>query len=174
MSRNSSERHPPDGPPVCTALNGLNSPPPISKIIFLSVVPIGTSISPVRRTRPTRENVFVPLQASVPKSVYQSAPRRMIFAIVPRVSTLLIIVGLPHNPATAGNGGRVRGIPLLPSIEAISAVSSPQTKAPAPSFILISRLNPEPRIFSPISPSSSIWEIAFSRRLIASGYSARI
>ena len=44
-------------------------------------------------------------------------------------------VGLPHRPDCAGNGGRKRGIPRRPSTDAISAVSSPQTKAPAPSLM---------------------------------------
>src|SRR3972149_1464243 len=49
--------------------------------------------------------------------------------ILANVSTLLMLVGFPQSPATAGKGGRVRGIPRRPSIEAIRAVSSPQTKA---------------------------------------------
>jgi len=49
-----------------------------------------------------------------------------------RVSTLFRTLGLAHRPATAGKGGRGRGMPRLPSMEVISAVSSPQTKAPAP------------------------------------------
>jgi hypothetical protein len=44
-------------------------------------------------------------------------------------------VGLPQRPDTAGKGGRGRGSPRLPSIEARRAVSSPQTKAPAPSLM---------------------------------------
>ena len=44
-----------------------------------------------------------------------------------KVSTLLITVGLPHNPLVVGNGGLCFGCPLSPSIEAIIAVSSPQT-----------------------------------------------
>ena len=40
---------PPEGPPVCTALNCLPSgmPPPMSKMISRSVMPMGTSIRPV-------------------------------------------------------------------------------------------------------------------------------
>ena len=38
----------------------------------------------------------------------------------------------PRPPFTAGKGGRGRGIPRLPSMEFSRAVSSPQTKAPAP------------------------------------------
>ena len=60
-----------------------------------------------------------------------------------KVSTLLSTVGLPHRPLTAGNGGRGRGSPRLPSMEAISAVSSPQTNAPAP--MRISRSKSKPR-----------------------------
>ena len=60
----------------------------------------------------------------------------MIHGTLEQVSTLLMLVGLPQRPLTAGNGGRVRGMPRLPSMEAMSAVSSPQTKAPAPSLIL--------------------------------------
>ncbi len=44
------------------------------------------------------------------------------------------------EPDVAGNGGRERGIPRLPSIEPISAVSSPQTNAPAPSRMWMSKL----------------------------------
>ncbi|MND06390.1 hypothetical protein D3C83_277370 [compost metagenome] len=42
------------------------------------------------------------------------------------VSTLLIVVGMPKSPAAAGKGGLIRGLPRLPSIEFIRAVSSPQ------------------------------------------------
>ena len=45
-------------------------------------------------------------------------------------------VGQFQSPLVAGNGGRARGIPRRPSIEAMSAVSSPHTNAPAPSFSL--------------------------------------
>ena len=46
----------------------------------------------------------------------------------------VVIVGwlAPQAGLTAGKGGRGRGSPRLPSIEAIRAVSSPHTKAPAP------------------------------------------
>jgi hypothetical protein len=64
-----------------------------------------------------------------------SAPRRIIHGTIARVSTLLMSVGLPHKPDCAGNGGRKRGIPRRTSTDAIRAVSSPQTKAPAPSLM---------------------------------------
>ena len=65
----------------------------------------------------------------------QSAPFKRITGTLASVSTLLINVGLPNKPLFAGNGGLDFGIPLSPSIEAKSAVSSPQTNAPAPSLI---------------------------------------
>ncbi len=58
----------------------------------------------------------------------------MIKGTLAQVSTLFILVGLPSSPDWAGNGGRALGMPRFPSMEAISAVSSPQTKAPAPIF----------------------------------------
>ncbi len=58
----------------------------------------------------------------------------MMRGTVARVSTLLMTVGLPHRPLCTGKGGLGMGMPRLPSIEAIMAVSSPQTKAPAPSM----------------------------------------
>jgi len=56
----------------------------------------------------------------------QSAP----FATIPgthaSVSTLCTVVGRPHSPLVAGNGGLERGFARLPSNALISAVSSPQ------------------------------------------------
>ena len=75
-SRCSSVRHPPEGPPICTALNFLPPlmPPPISYIICLNVVPIGTSIRPVFTMFPVSANAFVPGLFSGPMVLYQSAP----------------------------------------------------------------------------------------------------
>src|SRR5437899_3045702 len=39
---------------------------------------------------------------------------------------------MPNTPAAAGKGGLIRGLPRLPSIEFMRAVSSPQMYAPAP------------------------------------------
>ena len=128
---------PPEGPPICTALNFLSFciPPPSLKIISLMLIPIGTSTSPERLIFPARANTFVPLLFSVPYLAYSSEPCNKIQGMLASVSTLLILVGFCHSPDSAGNGGRFLGIPLSPSTEAINAVSSPQTKAPAPSFI---------------------------------------
>ena len=97
----------------------------------------------------------------------------MIHGMLENVSTLLMFVGLPQRPETAGNGGRVRGMPRLPSMEAISAVSSPQTNAPAPSLRCRLNSQPVPKTSLPRNPRSSASATAIVRRLTASGYSAR-
>src|SRR5512134_2937285 len=98
------------------------------------VVPMGTSTSPPLRILPARANTLVPLELPVPQDRKAPAPCVRIQGTLANVSTLLMQVGKPHRPDSVGNGGRTRGIPRLPSMEAISAVSSPQTNAPAPSF----------------------------------------
>jgi len=69
-----------------------------------------------------------------------------------RVSTLLIVVGMPNRPATAGNGGLMRGLPRLPSSEFIIAVSSPQMYAPAPRCSTMSTRLPLPYALAPSAP----------------------
>ena len=44
-----------------------------------------------------------------------------------RVSTLLTTVGFLYNPSVTGKGGLTSTSALLPSIDAINAVSSPHT-----------------------------------------------
>src|SRR6056297_2170071 len=127
---------PPEGPPNCTALNSLSSeiPPPSLKIISWIDIPMGTSTAPPCFIFPVKAKTFVPLLFSVPYFENDSAPFKIIYGILAKVSTLLIFEGFPHKQASEGNGGRLRGIPLSPSTYALSAVSSPQTKAPSPSF----------------------------------------
>ena len=98
-------------------------------------------------TFPPKANTLVPFDFSVPILAYHSAPFKIILVILAYVSTLLINVGFPNNPSFAGNGGFNLGWPRLPSIDSKSAVSSPQTKAPAPSLISKSKSNPEFHIF---------------------------
>ena len=90
-------------------------------------------------TFPPKAKTLVPLDVSVPMLEYHSAPFRIIWGMFAYVSTLFINVGFPHKPEFAGNGGFKRGWPRLPSIDSSNAVSSPQTKAPAPSLISISK-----------------------------------
>ena len=95
-------------------------------------------------TLPTRLNTLVPALLGEPVSVNQAGPLETMGATLYQVSTLLMFVGLPYRPFWAGNGGRVRGLPDWPSSEAMSAVSSPQTKAPAPSTSWMSKSKPRP------------------------------
>src|SRR5579871_3513129 len=156
---------PPEGPPVCTAFTGfpLAPPPPMSYTKFLIGVPRGISTSPVFCTFPTSENTFVPALLALPVCVNHEGPLITIGAILHQVSTLLMFVGLPHNPFCAGNGGRGRGLPATPSRDAISAVSSPRTNAPAPSTRSMLNLNPRRRMFSPSSPYSFACSIALDK-----------
>src|ERR1035438_4346067 len=97
----------------------------------LSGVLSGISTNPVLVIFPTSENTFVPELFGLPVSLNQAGPLVTMGATLYQVSTLLMFVGSPHRPFCAGNGGRGRGRPAWPSREAISAVSSPQTNAPA-------------------------------------------
>ncbi len=135
---------------------------------------MGTSIRPVLTTLPASAKTLVPLLVSVPTVRNQLAPSRMMTGTLAQVSTLLMSVGLAKSPTAAGYGGRGLGIPRAPSMEWISAVSSPQTKAPAPSRISISNEKFEPRMFSPSKPCDRASSMAFWILLIANGYSARM
>ena len=98
---------PPEGPPICTALNFLPSrmPPPMSKMTSRRVVPMGTSIRPVFTTLPVRAKALVPGLFSVPMLRYQSAPRRMMQGTLAKVSTLLRTVGLCPQAVLDGARG---------------------------------------------------------------------
>ena len=142
-------------------------------IISLIVSPIGTSARPAFLILPASANTLVPFDFSLPIAANASPPFTIIQATLAYVSTLLIFVGFCQYPFCAGKGGFSLGIPLSPSSEAISAVSSPQTNAPAPALILISKSYPDSKMFLPRKPFSLACSIAISSRLIASGYSAR-
>src|SRR5215211_6412156 len=86
--------------------------------------------------------------------LYHAAPLMMISGTAARVSTLLIVVGWPNTPDTAGNGGLMRGFPRWPSSEFISAVSSPQMYAPAPLCTYMSSRFPVPIALAPRIPAS--------------------
>src|SRR5512139_3147646 len=104
-------RQPPEGPPLCTALNFLppRMPPAISKTISRRVMPIGTSARPVLLILPVRQNTLLPLLFSVPLEAYQSPPFLMMNGTLAKVSTLFRQVGFIHRPLWAGNGGLTRG-----------------------------------------------------------------
>jgi len=109
----------------------------------------------------------------VPIAENAAPPLSMIHDTLANVSTLLMFEGLSVNPFSAGNGGLRRGIPRLPSSDSMSAVSSPHTNAPAPALMRSSQENPEPRMSAPRRLAAVASLMAFSRRTIASGYSAR-
>src|SRR6187551_113918 len=112
---------------------------------------------------PQAEMSLVPVDLPIPIFEYASPPSFTIGTTAAIVSTLLTTVGHPQSPATAGNGGLMRGLPLLPSSDSSSAVSSPQIYAPAPACTYISRSYPDPKIFFPSNPAAYASLIAFSK-----------
>ena len=167
--------HPPDGPPVCTALNFLlfGMPPPISYIISRSVMPIGTSTRPVLFTLPTSEKILVPVLPAVPIELNHSAPLIIIRGTLAHVSTLFRFVGLFHKPLTDVWAYFGLGAPTLPSNEDMRALDSPETKAPAPLYISTSKSKPEPMMSFPRSPCSLACSSAMPVFSTANGYSSR-
>ena len=146
---------PPEGPPVCTALilPPSGAPPPISSTIVpqrrahrhfdqAGVVDLAGQRKDFGALALFRADAGEPVRALADKSA----------ATLAKVSTLLISVGQPHKPLSAGNGGRGRGVPRLPSTEAISAVSSPQTNAPAPMRRSMLKLKGDSKMPAPSKP----------------------
>ena len=83
----------------------------------------------------------------MPVSVNHSAPLAMIGGdVVPGLDVVDVGGLAPESLSAPGTADAADGRPALPSSEAISAVSSPQTNAPAPSTISMSNLKPRPRI----------------------------
>ena len=75
-----------------------------------------------------------------------------------KTTTLRIIAGLEQPDSGSvflEMCIRDRGIPLSPSMEAVRADPSPQTKAPAPRLICIWKEKSVPRMLSPNRPFSS-------------------
>ncbi len=61
---------------------------------------------------------------------------------------------MPRRPFSTVWMYLARGSPTRPSREAISAVDSPQTKAPPPRLMRMSKAKPLPRMFSPSRPQA--------------------
>ena len=174
ISRCSSVRQPPEGPPICTALNFLPSlmPPPISKMIWRRVVPMGTSIRPVLTTLPVRAKAFVPWLRSVPMERYQAEPRRMMRGTLEKVSTLLSTVGRAHRPCST-----VRGLDPGHSPVALDGGGEggalAADKGAGPTVHMEMEAEAGAQDIVPSSPISSALAMAVFRRETASGYSAR-
>ena len=94
----------------------------------------------------------MPALFGVPIALYQVAPLRKMAGMLASVSTLLINVGRSQSPDWAGKGGRGLGVPRRPSTEAMRAVSSPQTKAPAPMRMSTSKLKAVSAMFAAEQP----------------------
>ena len=174
-SRNFPGRHPPEGPPVWTALKRLffRTPPPISSIIVRRVVPMGISTRPEFLTFPTREKILVPGLFSVPIERNRPGPSRTMRGTLAQVSTLFRTVGQFQSPLSVERMYFTRGSPARPSMEAMRAEDSPQTKAPPPRQTSRSKSKPVPRMSRPSRPRSFACRIASCRALTARGYSAR-
>ena len=71
------------------------------------------------------QKILVPVFFSLPKEANHFPPLLRIVGTTANVSTLLIIVGHPYNPISAGNGGFNLGSPFFPSRLSNRAVSSP-------------------------------------------------
>ena len=95
MSSSLSGSTPPDGPPIWIALNlrFLGRPPPTSKTNWRTVVPIGTSTSPVVLILPASEKTCVPVLVLVPMPANHLPPRSTISDTMDQVLTLLRHVG---------------------------------------------------------------------------------
>src|SRR5438270_9634852 len=100
-------------------------------------------------TWPATQSMRVPPFFGVPRLAYFSPPSRIIAGTVLSVSTLLITVGQPYRPTTAGKGGLIRGYPRLPSSDSIRADSSPHPYAPAPVWTNRSKPHPVTTIVLP-------------------------
>src|SRR5258708_27593025 len=143
----------PAAPPSSTARTGRPSrTPPAASITPRRLTPNSYSYSPGRATQPDRQNSRVPVESLVPIWAKADPPIRRISSTQNSVSTLLISVGLPNRPDSAGKGGSFRGSDRLSSIQLISAVSSPPMYAPAPRLTSLSNAKPADMTSAPRNP----------------------
>src|SRR6266542_2020826 len=140
-----------DEPPGTNAFNFLppRIPPPTSSIICCTGKPSFSSYTPGRFTCPVRQVILVPPALGTPSAAKAEPPSRMIAGAAQNVSTLFSTVGDWNAPTTAGNGGRMRGTPRLPSNDSSSADSSPHSYAPAPVCMYRSKWKLVPAMFLP-------------------------
>src|SRR6476646_11246577 len=123
-----------DDPPGMNAFSflPLRIPPPTSSIICFTGKPSFNSYTPGLLTWPVRQVILVPPDLGTPSAAKAAPPSRIIAGTAQKVSTLFNTVGHWNAPTTAGQGGRMRGMPRLPSSDSRSADSSPHSYAPAP------------------------------------------
>jgi len=157
--------HPPDGPPVCTAFTAFPPAPPLPISMTIRSRSSRAAPPPARPGRPCRRGRRPWCRRSPgPIAAYQPAPRLTITGTLHQGSRHCSGRSASPEPLIGQPGGRGWGRPVLPSMEATSAVDSPQTKAPAPMARCRSKLNPVPRMSrraarTPVpvrSPSSAV------------------
>src|SRR5512139_455838 len=137
-------------------------------------MPMGISTRPLFRTLPESVKILVPLLSVVPMDEYHSPPLPMMIGMFEKVSALLMTVGLPQSPATAGNGGRTLGMARLPSMDSMRAVSSPQMNASVPKLNSMSKSKPIPNTFGPRKPFSRACSMAVLSRSTDRWYRSRM
>src|SRR5664280_583 len=105
---------------------------------------MGSSYTPGFSSSPLMQNRRVPPFLGVPRLANHSPPPRMMCGTLAKVSALLITVGPPHRPTTAGKGGRMRGMPRIrPPFPAVvglwggpTVINNAETLASVPHIIL--------------------------------------
>src|ERR1700716_1675055 len=106
-SGSTGAEHPP-GQKAFTRRRG-GGPPAISMITSRKLIPSSISKTPGFCTLPLTETRRLPLELPRPNLAYSAPPLATIQGTLDSVSTLLISVGRPQAPLTAGKGGRERG-----------------------------------------------------------------
>jgi len=98
-------------PPGITAFSALppRMPPQGPSISSCSRKPVSISNTPGLFTCPDTHHSRAPGSSLQPSPAYQAAPRFRMTGMFAMVSTLLMIVGQPNRPSTAGKGGLLRG-----------------------------------------------------------------
>ena len=147
---------PPEGPPVCTALNFLPSGNAAADVI--DDLPQGDAHGHFDQAGVVDladQGEYLGALAARGADARRTSPQPllMMWGTLAQVSTLLRLRGLV--PQTALDRAHVLGAaarPTLPSSERISALDSPQTKAPPPRAMRTSKSKPDPRMSSPSRP----------------------
>ena len=152
-----SGMQPPEGPPICTALHCLpfgDAAADVEDDLAAACVPIGDlDQAGARRPCPTARRPSCPCSSPCPWRRTTSAP---VVDDAGQVGQRLDVVDdrrlaeqAAAPPGTAAGAAACRA---CPSMLWISAVSSPQTNAPAPILMTMSRLKPLSRMLCPSRP----------------------